>query len=171
MAADNTLSLRFLWILTDLVDGSIVNMLNETGLVEIVADANRSATVITRQSADDPLPLSYNGSAVLITVAYLDALSVKLARGSFRTFVNSQGMVQKLEEEGYDEVKFAAIDGDIKLVDVNRTLPPEPTEEPATANTVAAVALGTALLVGLIGALVLDAGFMAAQTRMAPVEQ
>lgn len=171
VAAANTLSLRFLWILTDVVEGPVVYRLNQTGLVEIVAEANRTETVITRQGPENPLSLWYSGSAVLVTIAYLDALSVKLARGSFRTFVNSQGMVRTLEQEGYDQVQFAAVDGDIKLIDVERTEPPEPTEDSSTASTVAAVALGTALLVGLIGALILDAGVMAAQTRLSPAEQ
>lgn len=170
VAATNTLSLRFLWILTGVVEGPLVYKLNQTGLVEIVSDANRTETLIARQGPENPLSLWYRGSAVLVTVAYLDALSVKLARGSFRTFVNSQGMVRTLEQEGYDEVKFVAVDGDIKLIDVERTEPPEPTEDLTTASTVTAVALGTVLLAGIMGVLVLDAGVMAAQTRLSPPE-
>lgn len=173
VAAANTLSDPQLWVLTSVEEGPFVVASTPNSLVGIggnnettIGSPSLSASAAINESSE--IEILFAGSVIIESVVFMDALSVKLAKGSFKTYVNSQGMVRTLRRSGFQKIHWASMVGKAELLDGERTEQPEPELPSRTSGSVAAVAVGTFMMLGMAGVMMVDAGMIATSNARAP---
>lgn len=166
LSAINTQSNAALWFITLVEDGpAVFSSSSSSSLVTIEID---DTSAVNDTSDASPTPSNtpgdrqlFPGSAVFYVTAYLEALSVGLAQGSYVEYIDSQNIVRRMKELGYDDIEWTGMIKAPKVLDARTDEESGPKGGGISAGAVGAI---SAIAVMIAGAAILvfkDSGIVA----------
>ena len=160
LSAINTLSQADMWHITSIENGPAV-FDEESTLVGIEDEDSLQGdqTIVSPSPSNNATKgIRFEGSVIFNVTAFLDSLSVELARGSYVEYINSQNIVKTMAAEGFNDIQWTGMIAAPRVIDVQ--VQEEDTRVGSgglTSGEISAVAIGMLLIVG-VGAFVIVEG-------------
>lgn len=155
LSAVNTQSTASLWFVTLVEDGPpVFSSSSSLVTIEVVNNAPVSAETISvtpspsPSSGEDSKQL-FAGSVIFHVTAYLNSLSVRLAEGSYVEYIDSQNIIRRMKEEGYEDIEWTGMVTVPRVVDVRGSTKDVRKTGGISAGAIGAVSAVTAMIVGV----------------------
>eukprot|EP00177_Eucheuma_denticulatum_P000568 GFKZ01001023.1.p2 GENE.GFKZ01001023.1~~GFKZ01001023.1.p2 ORF type:complete len:209 (+),score=30.84 GFKZ01001023.1:735-1361(+) len=155
LSAINTQSSASLWFITLVEDGPPV-FSSSSSLVTIevvnkepVSAEKISVTPTPSPSNGEDSQTLFPGSVIFHVTAYMNSLSVLLAEGSYVEYIDSQNIIRRMKEDGYEDIEWTGMITAPKVIDArgNGTIVRKPGG--ISAGAIGAVSAVTAMIVGV----------------------
>lgn len=154
LSAINTQTTAQLWFITSVEDGPAVY---SSGSTLVAVEELDEETTVNQGRTPSPSPTRpaaskelFPGSVIFRVTVYMTALSVKLARGSYVEYVESQNIVAALKSAGYSGIEWTGMVTDPVVLDARTIQSTKPKSNNAPVEGVTGVLL-CLTLVAVVG--------------------
>lgn len=172
LSAINTQSNAALWFITLVEDGpAIYSGSGSSSLVTIERNdsspANDTAFAFPTPTYGQGNRQLFPRSVVFHVTAYLEALSVGLAEGSYVEYVDTQNIVRRMKELGYEDIEWTGMIEAPRVLD-SRTNENNPEKNGISAGAVSAISAMAAIVAGAAILVLKDGGVMTSTSNARP---